>query len=812
MHMPRYPAWSKGVRKGSSLCQKEADTLKGKYMQLMLCFRLFWRIFRPQWLLGLLLLCVGVVNCGTTCPEGQALCGVDCVLLKTDKTHCGQCGNTCQELERCVAGKCQLNCGSGQTLCGLNCVNVQADSLHCGGCGKACPRDDTCKNGVCLPRCQQPKVSCGTECVALSNNARHCGKCGNACLDGEYCQESKCLTRCPRGFLRCDGSCRDIQNDHSHCGKCGEVCAAGKRCEKGKCVVTCPKTLSTCGEFCANVQTDLLHCGKCGNACHKEQICRKGVCSWPCTSGATDCKGVCADLKTDFNHCGACGKSCKAGEICSAGKCLPCRDCPTKLFHEEGYGKEKVVDLVEDASGNLYVMGKYTGKMIVNTVSGTVVLTSTIKSAVEQLFILKYNAAGKIVWARHSENSYSATGTSIALAENGQSLYVSGYFAVGVAFGKTYYRSKGGYDILLLKMDKDGNFLWCQTYGGGQLDEGTSVVVDKAGNSYLTGQFRSKMAFGQKVLSNRGTTEAFIMKHDKDGKPLWSFVSEGVIGSQCLSRWIAIDGKGNVFITGWYIGKVTYGKTTLNAPGGRNYIFLMSFDPNGNVRFVRGYGSILARGDAHSFSLHVDAQGNVYAGGRFSETLNFTASVLRTAGLKDIWVGKWDNNGKFLWARRAGGLGVDELYSVRADNTGNVYITGFFSRQATFGETELEGPGSEVFLAKLNSASGWSGAIRMGGELREEGNVMHINRKGHVYVAGLFRAEWTFRDQKLRAFDDEDLFVAKFENLPAVLCPSQKAYFMCSQECINIQTHSLHCGRCQQVCSSQQSCEQGSCK
>lgn len=85
------------------------------------------------------------------CPGDPKCCGTEKpVDLQMDKTNCGSCGEVCEGLQSCVAGKCTAQCtGETPDTCSGNCVNLQKDSLNCGQCNKACISSYVCLKGEC---------------------------------------------------------------------------------------------------------------------------------------------------------------------------------------------------------------------------------------------------------------------------------------------------------------------------------------------------------------------------------------------------------------------------------------------------------------------------------------------------------------------------------------------------------------------------------------------------------------------------------------------------------------------------------------
>ena len=93
----------------------------------------------------------------------------------------------------------------------------------------------------------------------------------------------------------------------------------------------------------------------------------------------------------------------------------------------------------------------------------------------------------------------------------------------------------------------------------------------------------------------------------------------------------------------------------------------------------RNRGESSSRG----ISVAVDAGGNVYTTGSFLETVDFDPGAgvfnLTSTGGEDIFVTKLNSTGNLVWARQfAGGFAIG--ISVAVDAGGNVYTTGVFSQ------------------------------------------------------------------------------------------------------------------------------------
>jgi len=93
-------------------------------------------------------------------------------------------------------------------------------------------------------------------------------------------------------------------------------------------------------------------------------------------------------------------------------------------------------------------------------------------------------------------------------------VYVTGQFSSSsITFGSTILPNAGLGDIFLVKYDINGNVLWAKSAGGGYYDAARSVSTNAAGNVYLTGDFDSDfLTFGSTTLTNAGSHDIFIAK------------------------------------------------------------------------------------------------------------------------------------------------------------------------------------------------------------------------------------------------------------------------------------------------------------
>src|SRR3972149_3218939 len=141
-------------------------------------------------------------------------------------------------------------------------------------------------------------------------------------------------------------------------------------------------------------------------------------------------------------------------------------------------------------------------------------------------------------------------------------------------------------DIFLVKYDASGNEQWAVIAGGGANDYGYDLVADNIGGVYLTGSFEGSCNFG--TLTSGGLEDVFVAKLDAAGNFLWA--KKGGSTMTDAGRAVVVDGAGNVFITGYIAGTSTFNTTTINNTSGSVDIFVAKYDASGNLGWAIGDG------------------------------------------------------------------------------------------------------------------------------------------------------------------------------------------------------------------------------
>ncbi len=379
--------------------------------------------------------------------------------------------------------------------------------------------------------------------------------------------------------------------------------------------------------------------------------------------------------------------------------------------------------IVTDSIGDVYIIGHFFGAVDFDPGPDTTYLPNIGSS-----FILKLSGNGSFIWAKRFAGSLSLGGeSSLAVDETGNT-YITGDFTNTDDFdpGPGVYNltSTGDHDIFILKLNKDGDFVWAKSVGGGEWDSGLSIALDSSNNVYTTGIFRSDADFdpgsGTFILNACGgqfDRDAFILKLNSDGDFVWA-KSIGNCTDNITSTGIAVSEAGEVYTTGSFLGTLDFnpGPAVFNLSAVWELdVFILKLNSEGGFVWANSIGSWGSEGGN---AIALDKSNNIYATGFFDGTIDFDAGpgvFNLTSDETDIFILKMDESGNFVWAGGLTGDGGGALpnsifasgHAITIDPWDNVYSTGHFTGTTDFdadiNNYELTASGEwDVFIHKMS--------------------------------------------------------------------------------------------------------------
>ncbi|MGZ3749734.1 MAG: SBBP repeat-containing protein [Bacteroidia bacterium] len=427
-----------------------------------------------------------------------------------------------------------------------------------------------------------------------------------------------------------------------------------------------------------------------------------------------------------------------------------------------GSANESSNGVCMDANGNTFVTGSYSSSTIT---FGSTTFTNT---GGLDMFLVKYDPAGNVLWAKSGKGVSNEGGYNVAVDPSGNAYVVGTYNSSTFVLGTTTLTLNSYDDIFILKYDPSGNLIWAKTAGGSGNDIGQSIAVDAGGNAYITGYYASgSISFGSSTLTNSGGNDLYVVKYDPSGNVLWANKAGG--SSNDSGNGIAVDASGNVFITGSFSSSgITFGTTTFSNGGGID-MFTVKYNTSGNVIWAKTATGV-SNDVGYNIALDGTGNPYV-VGTYNSSTLTFSTTVLALKAFDDIFIVKYDPSGNLFWARTIGGTGNDIGQSIAVDATGNAYITGYFaSTSMVIGTTTLTNIGSnDFYMAEYDASGAPQWANSEGGALDDRGSCITVESNGNnIYVGGYFASSTiNFGSTTLTNAGGNDMYIAKFGGLTA---------------------------------------------
>jgi hypothetical protein len=406
-----------------------------------------------------------------------------------------------------------------------------------------------------------------------------------------------------------------------------------------------------------------------------------------------------------------------------------------------------------DGAGNTYITGTFSG----TCTFGDKVLSS---AGSDDIFLAKYNSRSEFVWSKQLGGTNSDYSRSIAI-DNSGAIYLTGEFFNNTNLGAISLIGSGGLDGFIVKFDASGNSIWAKSFGGGGNDGGNSVKVDGLGTPFITGYFSSTATFGSISLSSSGGTDVFVAKYSvTNGEVIWA-KKYGAANDQ-VGTSLDITSSGNVYLSGSFFEEIVFGATILASAGGLDG-FITKLNSSGDVVWAK---QISGTGWENILSIVSDNNENCYLAGYFSSTISVGPSQLEYFGNEDILVAKYSSSGNLLWAKSAGSANdVDNATSITLDKNGNSYLTGFFSRNAKFGDQTLASNNNsrDIFAAKYGAEGNLLWVRQSGGAESDFGNSVAVDASNTVSVFGNVRGPGTalFGTTTISGKGNDDVFLWK---------------------------------------------------
>ena len=420
-----------------------------------------------------------------------------------------------------------------------------------------------------------------------------------------------------------------------------------------------------------------------------------------------------------------------------------------------GTGGDVATAITIDSAGDAYVVGATNSTDFPVSTSPYQKTTGGGSDA----FVTEFKPdGGQLVFSTYLGGNAFDKANGVAVDSSGN-VYVVGYTAspdfptTKGAFQTTY---GGNGNAFVVKLASGGSSLTYSTYfGGSGGDFGLGIVIDSAGDAYITGStgstnFPVAQAF-QGTLG--GGSDAFVAEVKPDGSaPVFSSYLGGAGADS--GQGIALDSSGNIYVTGFTYSTNFPVASPLQAENaGGSDAFVTKLRPSGAGIIYSGYlgGSANDRG----YAIAVDSGGNVYVSGdTFSSNFPTTPAPgpapfqAANGGGDDAFVAKLNAAGNALdYSTYLGGAGADQAFGIALDGAGDAYVTGYTLSSNFPTENPLDGTFgggtcnisscADAFVTEVNPQGGaLVYSTYLGGSGADFGQAVAVDSTGNAYVTG----------------------------------------------------------------------------
>ena len=302
-------------------------------------------------------------------------------------------------------------------------------------------------------------------------------------------------------------------------------------------------------------------------------------------------------------------------------------------------------DCTIDGEGNLYICGK------LDDASPTIINHFPYLTPDYGNYLLKYDSIGELIWINQMEFSHPFGEIVSLQADADGNIYLLASLLNDASYEGQHFSSTDE-DILLLKLNTDGDLLWHKQFGGMGNQEAEDLVL--ANNLlYHFGCFEDSISADSFALIQPGMSDCYLSCLDTAGNFLWikhygdSALENGIFHNT------VIDSQGHIYMAGQLSRQLTLGDTTLYSILDTNGFpssdgFIAKYDSDGAFLWANQAGG--PRHNEWATGITLDSHNNVYITGRMDSGAVFD-SILLEVDYYSGYLAKLDPNGDFIWAR-----------------------------------------------------------------------------------------------------------------------------------------------------------------
>ncbi len=306
------------------------------------------------------------------------------------------------------------------------------------------------------------------------------------------------------------------------------------------------------------------------------------------------------------------------------------------------------------ATGKINLCGSFDGTFDTDPGPNSSNITSTNSAA----FIISLDNNGNFLWSKSFSSSNNIVFNRVRSDAN-DNVISAGSFSGTCDFDPgplttnltSINAASLTNDNFVLKLDVNGNYIWAKPFGGLEEEYIIDLEMDNAGDAIVAGNFLETSDFDPSanafnMTAPNAAEDIFILKINSNGNFGWAKQITG--NSNEVVSDISIDNQNFIYSTGYIEDQTDFdpGVATNFITPIANSVdgFVLKLDNSGNYINVNQINS--PQSDEGGFTIHVDAQNNIYSTGLYDQIIDFdpqatVSNMSPVGGSFDAYYFKW---------------------------------------------------------------------------------------------------------------------------------------------------------------------------
>ncbi len=307
-------------------------------------------------------------------------------------------------------------------------------------------------------------------------------------------------------------------------------------------------------------------------------------------------------------------------------------------------------------------------------------------------WVVKYDRFHNIEWEKTiGGNDYDELMTIHQTSDGG---YLLAGNSTSNQSGEKSEMSRGGYDIWVVKLDKNGIIQWDKSIGGSG-DEFVSSTFQTKDGGYLIGGYSSSNTSGEKSQNSKGGYDMWTIKLDRMGHVQWDKTIGG--SDNEFGNYLQSTEDGGYVSAGISLSNQSFDKSE-NCKGGFDF-WVVSFDRFGHKRWDKTIGG---SADDYLNGIQITNDENFIAGGASLSNISGDKTE-NSRGGADYWAVKLNKWGNVEWDKTIGGFSDEYANDLVATKDNGVALAGVSFSSINGEKTEYNRGDFDYWIVKLNA-------------------------------------------------------------------------------------------------------------